>query len=152
MINSNKFYVYTDGSCANTGSLSPGGWAAIIVDFNNNKQSIYGREISTTSDRMELTAIINALEFLPEQSNITLFTDSQTAVQRATKKGKSITNLDLCNQLDILCSKRIVKFVWIQGHVRIPLNEQADNLAWKQHKLAKIDAKNLRLGGVLQGK
>ena len=127
--------IYTDGSCL--GNPGRGGWAAVFAD-----KEISGGEKNTTNNRMELTAVIQALKATEPKSKIELFTDSNYVKDGITswiknwkKNGwktsnkKPVLNKDLWQQLDKLVEKRKVKFNWIKGHSGNELNERCDILA-----------------------
>ena len=131
--------VYTDGAC----KVNPGhgGWGALILE-NDTTREIYGGESNTTNNRMELMAVIKALELLREQNDITIFTDS-TYVQKGisewiinwkrngwkSSNKKSVKNQDLWVELDNLNDLMSVKWEWIKGHAGHRGNERADYLA-----------------------
>lgn len=131
--------VYTDGACK--GNPGQGGWGALILE-NDVKREIYGGESNTTNNRMELMAVIRALELLKEQNDITIFTDS-TYVQKGisewiinwkrngwkSSNKKSVKNKDLWVELDNLNDLMSVKWQWIKGHAGHSGNERADYLA-----------------------
>ena len=131
--------VYTDGACK--GNPGQGGWGALILE-NDVKREIYGGESNTTNNRMELMAVIRALELLKEQNDITVFTDS-TYVQKGisewiinwkrngwkSSNKKSVKNKDLSVELDNLNDLMSVKWQWIKGHAGHSGNERADYLA-----------------------
>ena len=131
--------VYADGACK--GNPGQGGWGALILE-NDVKREIYGGESNTTNNRMELMAVIRALELLKEQNDITVFTDS-TYVQKGisewiinwkrngwkSSNKKSVKNKDLWVELDNLNDLMSVKWQWIKGHAGHSGNERADYLA-----------------------
>ena len=131
--------VYTDGACK--GNPGQGGWGALIIE-NDTEREIYGGESNTTNNRMELMAVIKALELLKEQNNITVYTDS-TYVQKGisewiinwkrngwkSSNKKSVKNKDLWVELDNLNDQMSVKWQWIKGHAGHSGNERADYLA-----------------------
>jgi ribonuclease HI len=131
--------VFTDGACK--GNPGQGGWGALIIE-NDTEREIYGGESNTTNNRMELMAVIKALELLKEQKNITVFTDS-TYVQKGisewiinwkrngwkSSNKKSVKNKDLWVELDNLNDLMSVKWQWIKGHAGHSGNERADYLA-----------------------
>lgn len=133
--------IYTDGAC--TGNPGPGGWGASLSNGKKTKD-IWGGEPDTTNNRMELMAVIKALEALKKPLTVHLFTDSTYVVDGATKwikgwkrKGwkrgrsgtKRIENLDLWQRIDELMSVHKVKWEWVRGHSGNPGNERADMLA-----------------------
>ena len=135
----NKVEIFTDGACK--GNPGQGGWGALILE-NDVKREIYGGESNTTNNRMELMAVIRALELLKEQNDITVFTDS-TYVQKGisewiinwkrngwkSSNKKSVKNKDLWVELDNLNDLMSVKWQWIKGHAGHSGNERADYLA-----------------------
>jgi ribonuclease HI len=131
--------IYADGACK--GNPGVGGWGVMIVE-NGAKREIFGGEAQTTNNRMELTAVIRALEALPESSRARVHTDSQY-VQLGisswihswkrkgwrTADGKPVKNQDLWRRLDETARQRHVEWVWVKGHAGHPGNERADQLA-----------------------
>ena len=131
--------VFTDGACK--GNPGQGGWGALILE-NDAEREIYGGESNTTNNRMELMAVIKALELLKEQKYITVFTNS-TYVQKGisewiinwkrngwkSSNKKSVKNKDLWVELDNLNDQMSVKWQWIKGHAGHSGNERADYLA-----------------------
>ena len=133
--------IYTDGSCL--GNPGAGGWAAVIVDEQNQREEIYGGAEHTTNNRMELTAAIKALEKISAGASVELFTDS-SYLKNAFTNGwlvnwkrngwktaakKPVLNQDLWLALDELISTRDVKFNWVKGHAGDFFNERCDTLA-----------------------
>lgn len=126
-----QFNIYTDGSCL--GNPGPGGWAAIVLK-GSTKQVISGKDPSTTNNRMEIFAIIKGLEAIPENSVVSVFSDSLYVVNTMTKNWKRKANQDLWAVLDGLVNSRTVTWQWIKGHSGHPYNEEADSEARKQIK------------------
>ncbi len=120
--------IYTDGSCL--GNPGPGGWGAVIVEKNNTIE-ICGKEIDTTNNRMEISAVIMGLEYTKEYQRIKIFSDSQYVINTMTKNWKRKANIDLWEKLDELVSKREVLWEWVRGHEGNFYNEKAHNLAYK---------------------
>ena len=133
--------IYTDGSCL--GNPGAGGYAAIIIDENNNCVEIVGGEPETTNNRMELMAAIEALKKVSPDDFIELFTDS-SYLKNAFTQGwlanwksngwktankKPVLNIDLWKKMDALILKRSVKFNWVKGHSGDKFNERCDKLA-----------------------
>lgn len=127
--------IWTDGSCEpNPG---PGGWGWIRSDG----ASRCGGEASTTNNRMEMIAILDALIELPDGAVARVFSDSQYCIRGLTdwhlgwknrnwmKKGKPMPNRDLWLALDEQINRISVSFVWVKGHSGDPGNERADQLA-----------------------
>lgn len=132
--------IYTDGACS--GNPGKGGWGAVLV-YKNREKEICGGSPDTTNNRMELTAVIEALKVVKEPCNITLTTDSKYVCD-AINKGwvyswkknnwkkadrKPALNVDLWNELLELLKKHNVTFNWVKGHNGHPYNERCDKLA-----------------------
>lgn len=132
-------YIYSDGACK--GNPGPGGWGALLVSGGHRKE-ISGGEANTTNNRMEMTAVIRALELLKRPSTVEVHTDSQY-VQKGisewmagwkrrnwrTADGKPVKNQDLWQRLDALAQQHRIQWVWVRGHNGHPENERADQLA-----------------------
>lgn len=133
--------IYTDGSCL--GNPGAGGWAAILV-YNQVEKEIYGSELDTTNNRMELTAAIEGLSALRESCEVSLYTDSKY-VSDAINKGwldswakKAFygrKNAELWKQLLGLLQQHKVSFIWVKGHSDNVYNERCDKLAVSQAKM-----------------
>ena len=136
---SEKVEIFTDGACK--GNPGPGGWGALLR-FGDHCKQIFGGEIETTNNRMELTAAIRALEMLKRPCQIELTTDSQYLMRGVTewmsgwkKKGwktaskKPVKNEDLWRQLDALVANHEIHWNWVRGHTGHVENELADQLA-----------------------
>ena len=134
-----KVKVYTDGACS--GNPGKGGWAAIILE-GNNQSSISGSENNTTNNRMELMAPIMALRKIKAHSEITIYTDSKYVKDGITgwiKKWKlnnwvsaskkPVKNKDLWIKLDNLCLKHKVIWKWVKAHAGNKMNDLVDKLA-----------------------
>ena len=146
--------IYTDGACRGNPGL--GGWGALI-QFGKFKKEIYGGETSTTNNKMELKATINALKAMKEPCEITLYTDSKYVVnpiekqwlQNWKKTGfKNKKNVDLWLEFLTLFEKYKIKFKWVKGHNNHPQNERCDNLAFTASKNTKLfddDGYNINL-------
>ena len=131
--------VFTDGACK--GNPGPGGWGALIVDGGDERE-LFGGENQTTNNRMELLAVIRALEAIDQAKPLTVFTDSQyvqkgitewiTNWQRRgwkTASKQAVKNADLWKELVALSDGRAVEWRWVRGHNGHPGNERADQLA-----------------------
>lgn len=134
--------IYTDGSCL--GNPGPGGWAAILqLDGTAHRREISGGARLTTNNRMELTAVLEALGLLREPCAVALYTDSQY-VCHAVSKGwlwgwkrknwvksdkKPVKNVDLWQRLPALLQRHDVAFHWLRGHAGHAENERCDELA-----------------------
>ena len=135
-----KVNIYTDGACS--GNPGPGGWAAVL-EYSGREKCISGGETSTTNNRMELTAVITALEMLKESCDVTLTSDSKYVVDAIEKgwvvkwkqngwmrnKKEKAYNVDLWERLLLMLEKHQVKFIWVKGHDGHPQNERCDLLA-----------------------
>jgi len=133
--------VYADGACK--GNPGPGGWGVLLIE-DGRERELHGGEPATTNNRMELTAVIRALEALPQGSRVRLYTDSQY-VQKGMKEWihdwkrrgwrtadkKPVKNDDLWKHLDELARNHRVEWHWVRGHDGHPGNERADALANK---------------------
>lgn len=151
----NRIEIYTDGACI--GNPGPGGWGAILRSLRGDKLlkelHLSGPEADTTNNRMELMAVIEALEAIKKTRPITVFTDSQYVSRGATKrlagwkaKGwkksdqKPVANIDLWKSLDTLLQKYDVTFKWVRGHAGNALNEAADALASEEARAVAAEA------------
>lgn len=129
--------IYTDGAAR--GNPGPGGYGAIMISGHHRKELSQGYRM-TTNNRMELMAVIAALEALKKEGlNLTIYTDSQY-VARAVQEGwlkKWIAtqfkggkkNKDLWMRFNDLAQKHHIKFVWVKGHAENALNNRCDLLA-----------------------
>ena len=131
--------IFTDGACR--GNPGPGGWGALL-QVGATEKELWGGEPNTTNNRMELTAVIRALEALKRPVAVRIHTDSQY-VQKGisqwihnwkkngwrTSDKKPVKNADLWQRLDILSSQHDVAWIWVKGHAGHPGNERADKLA-----------------------
>lgn len=133
--------VYTDGACK--GNPGPGGWGALLR-HGDHVRELCGGEPDTTNNRMELTAVIRALEALKQRCKVRLHTDSQYVQKGITewivnwkKRGwktadkKPVKNDDLWRELDQLSAKHDIQWIWVKGHAGHDGNERADELANK---------------------
>jgi ribonuclease HI len=131
--------IYTDGACR--GNPGPGGWGAFL-SYGEHEKELSGAEVLTTNNRMELTAVIRALEALKRPSEVRIFTDSEYVRRGITEWVKSwkargwktadrkpVKNQDLWEQLDKLASGHKIDWRWVKGHAGIPGNERVDRLA-----------------------
>jgi len=135
-----KVEIYTDGACS--GNPGPGGWGAVLV-YGQHEKELSGGASDTTNNRMELTAVIEALRLLKEPCQVTLTTDSRYVVDGITKgwaRGwkrnnwiksdkKPALNPELWDALLGLLDIHQVEFVWVKGHAGHPYNERCDRLA-----------------------
>lgn len=131
--------IYTDGACK--GNPGPGGWGALLRSGTHEK-ALCGGEANTTNNRMELTAVIRALEALKRPVQARIHTDSKYVQQGIstwihgwkkngwkTSDKKPVKNADLWQQLDQLTKGHQLEWLWVKGHAGDPGNERADELA-----------------------
>lgn len=137
--------IYTDGACS--GNPGAGGWGAILR-YGSVEKELSGGESDTTNNRMELTAVIEALKALKKPCNIVLYTDSRYVMDgvnewmpnwklngwRTSNKKSPVKNVDLWQILESLIEKHKIKWVWVKGHNGHPENERVDKLAREQAK------------------
>lgn len=135
--------IYTDGACS--GNPGPGGWAAIL-SYKGIEKEISGGEPETTNNRMELTAVIRALELLKEPCTVTVYTDSQYVSKAITegwlKKWKAagftkkggLKNAEMWKSLDGLLQTHQVTFRWVKGHAENEFNNRCDQMAVKERE------------------
>ena len=131
--------IYADGACK--GNPGAGGWG-VLLEHDGKTRELCGGEAQTTNNRMELTAVIRALEALRRPCRAKVHTDSQY-VQRGisawihdwkrrgwrTADRKPVKNQDLWRRLDELAQQHDVEWIWVKGHAGHPGNERADELA-----------------------
>ena len=140
--------VYTDGACS--GNPGPGGWAAIL-EYGGQEKMISGGEASTTNNRMELTAVIRALQALKEPCIVELYSDSKYVID-ALEKGWAVSwqakgwrkadkkpalNPDLWQILLDLCQTHELHYHWVKGHASNEKNNRCDQQAvaeWQKFK------------------
>ncbi|MCM1512584.1 MAG: ribonuclease HI [Oxalobacter formigenes] len=131
--------IYTDGACR--GNPGPGGWGVVMV-FGQHCKEMFGGELETTNNRMELTAVIRALQALKRPCRVILHTDSQYVKKGITEwiygwkaKGwktaarQPVKNTDLWQALDAAQAQHEISWQWVKGHAGHPGNERADALA-----------------------
>ena len=136
---SDPVVVYTDGACK--GNPGPGGWGALLR-WRDHEKELFGGESQTTNNRMELTAVIEALAALRQRSQVAVYTDSEyvkngitTWIHNWKLRGwrtadkKPVKNVELWQRLDALASQHDVRWHWVRGHNGDPGNERADELA-----------------------
>jgi ribonuclease HI len=131
--------IYTDGACS--GNPGPGGWGVILRSGDTEKE-LFGGAAQTTNNRMEMTAVIEALRVLKRPVAARVHTDSQY-VQKGisewihgwkrrgwkTADRQPVKNEDLWRELDQLAAQHRIEWVWVRGHAGHPENERADALA-----------------------
>ncbi len=135
-----KVEIYTDGACS--GNPGPGGWGAVLV-YAGHEKELSGGERETTNNRMELTAVIEALSALREPCEVTLTSDSKYVIDalvlgwaegwsargwRKADKSPAL-NADLWARLLDLVRIHRMTYVWVKGHAGHPYNERCDRLA-----------------------
>jgi ribonuclease HI len=131
--------IYTDGACR--GNPGPGGWAAVIM-LGEHEKELSGAEALTTNNRMELTAVIRALEALKRPVAARIYTDSQYVRRGITEwlhawkarawrtaDKKPVKNQDLWQRLDAVSAAHRLEWHWVPGHAGVPGNERVDRLA-----------------------
>ena len=140
---SEKVQIFTDGACR--GNPGPGGWGAVLR-FGDKEKTLYGGESSTTNNRMELTAVIKALECLKGNKwPVEITTDSKYVLQGITewiegwkRRGwrnaskKPVLNAELWQRLDELVQPFEIDWHWVKGHSGHPENERVDACAREQ--------------------
>ncbi len=136
--------IYTDGACS--GNPGKGGWSAILV-YKGKEKELSGFEAQTTNNRMELTAVIEALKALKEPCSFKLTTDSKYVCDAINQNWvysweannwrkadkKPALNVDLWEELLALLEEHEVEFIWVKGHDGHKYNERCDELAVKQY-------------------
>jgi ribonuclease HI len=131
--------IYTDGACR--GNPGPGGWGATL-EMGEHFRELSGAEAMTTNNRMELTAVISALEALKRPVPVKLYTDSEYVRRGITEWLKSwkargwktadkkpVKNQDLWERLDAVAAQHQIEWHWVKGHSGVPGNERVDRLA-----------------------
>ena len=138
-MNPQTVYIYTDGACK--GNPGVGGWGALLR-YGQHEKELLGGAAETTNNRMELTAVIEALRALKRSSRVQICTDSQYVkngmeswIEGWKKNGwqtaskQPVKNADLWRELDTLMQQHQVTWTWVKGHAGHPENERADALA-----------------------
>jgi len=137
--------IYTDGACS--GNPGPGGFCAILV-YRGKEKCVFGGEADTTNNRMELMAVLKALEQLKEPCEVTIVSDSKYVVDAMEKgwlnswsakgwkksDGKPVLNVELWKRLRELMQDHRIRFQWIRGHAGHPYNERCDAIAVEQYR------------------
>ena len=137
----NAIEIYTDGACK--GNPGPGGWGVLLKSVDAQKE-LFGGELGTTNNRMEMMAVIEALSALKRPCHVTLYVDSQYVLKGInewlpgwksrgwkTAAKQPVKNVDLWQRLDMLVSTsgHQIEWCWVRGHNGVPGNEYADMLA-----------------------
>ena len=136
---SKKITIYTDGACK--GNPGPGGWG-VLMRYGEVEKTLFGGELETTNNRMELRAVIEALNALNRSCQIELYTDSKYVLQGLnewmpnwkargwkTADKKPVKNVELWQMLDAAAQRHHINWHWVKGHAGDAGNERADALA-----------------------
>ena len=139
MTKKNTVVIYTDGACS--GNPGPGGWGSVLL-YNGHRREMSGGDAETTNNRMEMMAVIQALESLKRPCSVMIYTDSVYVMKGITewieqwkKRGwktaakKPVKNVELWQRLEQAIHSHEVKWTWVKGHSGVPENERADELA-----------------------
>ena len=131
--------IYTDGACR--GNPGIGGWG-VLMSYQEEVKELYGGEVDTTNNKMELRAVIEGLNTLKEPCSVKVFTDSKYVMDGInswihnwkknnwkTAAKKPVANRDLWIEISDLNEKMTVQWNWVKGHAGDPGNERADELA-----------------------
>ena len=136
---SNSVIIYTDGACR--GNPGPGGWGSVLL-YNGHRREMSGGDAETTNNRMEMMAVIQALESLKRPCSVMIYTDSVYVMKGITEwivqwkkrnwktaAKKPVKNVELWQRLEQAIQPHEVKWTWVKGHSGVPENERADELA-----------------------
>jgi ribonuclease HI len=152
----NQIEIYTDGACKGNPGL--GGWGAVLMSGGSEKE-LFGGEASTTNNRMELTAVIEALAALKRPCHVILYLDSEYVRKGITEwiagwkargwrtaSKQEVKNVDLWQRLDaaVFGAGHRIEWRWVKGHSGDPGNERADMLANRGVALARSVARGAR--------
>jgi len=134
-----KIAIYTDGACS--GNPGPGGWGALLRKGDNERE-LSGGDAATTNNRMEMMAVIVALEALVRPCEVAIYTDSRYVLDGATKwmtnwkrngwrtaKKAPVKNVDLWQRLEAALGEHTIEWHWVRGHSGHVENERVDLLA-----------------------
>ena len=144
-----KITIYTDGACS--GNPGPGGWGAVLM-YNEHKKEIGGAEPQTTNNRMELMAVIKALESLKNECEVDLYSDSAYVINAfnngwiynwqkngwKTKDKEPVKNQELWEMLYEYTQKHKVKWIKVKGHADNEYNNRCDKIAREQIKKMEV--------------
>ena len=139
MTEDEKVVIYTDGACS--GNPGPGGWGAVLM-YRGQRRELSGGERQTTNNRMELMAVIQALEALNRSCKAVIHTDSVYVMKGMTEwlpqwkkrdwktaAKKPVKNVELWQRLEKATGQHDVSWRWVKAHSGVPENERADQLA-----------------------
>ena len=139
-----KIYIYTDGACR--GNPGPGGWGALIIE-DGKEIEISGGQKKSTNNKMELTAVIEALKTIKKKSSLVITTDSEYVKKGITQwikkwvvnnwqtvTKKPVKNQEYWKELLALTKKHDIEWKWVRGHAGHPENERCDELARNEIK------------------
>ncbi len=139
MTKKNQVVIYTDGACS--GNPGPGGWGSVLM-YNGHDRELSGGDAQTTNNRMEMMAVIMALESLKRACDVKIYTDSVYVMKGITewieqwkKRGwktaakKPVKNVELWQRMELAVERHDVSWEWVKGHSGVPGNERADELA-----------------------
>jgi RNA-directed DNA polymerase len=136
----NTVTISTDGSTAASGKRrkeqGPGGWAFVVHETG---EKFGGRSLSTTNNRMELQAVIEAIKYVDPKKPVQIRTDSQYVTDAIAGRTVIKANADLWKEYEEISRSRRMKVIWVKGHAGDPYNEAADQLAFQQANLAKSE-------------
>jgi ribonuclease HI len=138
-----SFHIYTDGSCIKSNihdSMGFGGWSFQCF-LGTSDWRFSGGDLDTTNNRMELTAVIEALEFTHTEKEVIIFTDSKYVIECARGTWTRKKNQDLWLKYDIVSKKRSISWKWIKSHNGNKYNEIVDKLANNYANELKINNK-----------
>lgn len=137
-----KIEIYTDGSCI--GNPGPGGWGVLIMNNGKRVELSGGEKEDTTNNRMEMTAIIKALEWIKDKSGLShedlqshkvlIHSDSNLIVQTLNQGWKKKANTDLWAEIDRLRAWLDIDWIWVKAHAENKHNNRVDALAFKEAK------------------
>ena len=139
MTEESTIIIYTDGACS--GNPGPGGWGSVLL-YNGHRREMSGGDAETTNNRMEMMAVIQALETLKRPCSVKIYTDSVYVMKGMTEwieqwkkrnwktaAKKPVKNVELWQRLEQATSRHDIKWQWVKGHSGVPENERADELA-----------------------
>lgn len=139
MTKSDTIDIYTDGACS--GNPGPGGWGSVLL-WGDHRRELSGGDTNTTNNRMEMLAVIRALQALKKPSAVRLFTDSVYVMKGITEwlpqwkrrnwltaARQPVKNVELWQELEAALQAHQVQWHWVKGHSGVPENERADELA-----------------------